>query len=192
MNSIAQTTLWFASLCSSCCREHSRIVWAACQRTTESIKICAFIALLEERIRKKVGEKRNRAVSVGLQKRGRNVLAPRFHEAWKSAQYHRDQPEFSVIYILSFLDETVLTGSTLKSRRQFKVERNFSLDLEPIPGVFCKICPLVSLSNGNKLITPQAELPIDSPEYSVALTVDIQLSVLNLGLKAVECIPPGF
>lgn len=79
----------------------------------------------------------------------------------------------------------------LKSRRQFKVERNFSLDLEPIPRVFCKICPLVSLSNGNKLITPQAELPIGSPEYSVALTVDIQLSALNLGLKAVECIPSG-
>lgn len=141
--------------------------------------------------KEKKGEKRNRAVSVGLQKRCRNVLAPRFHEAWKSAQYHRDQPEFSVIYILSLLDETVLTGNTLKSRRQFKVERNFSFHLEPIPRVFCKICPLMSLGNENKLVTPQAELPTDSPEFSVALTVDIQLSVLNLGLKAVECIPPG-
>lgn len=49
----------------------------------------------------------------------------------------------------------------------------------------------MSLSNENKLITPQAELPKASPEYSVALTVDIQLTVLHLGLKAVECIPPG-
>ena len=49
----------------------------------------------------------------------------------------------------------------------------------------------MSLGNENKLVTPQAELPTDSPEFSVALTVDIQLSVLNLGLKAVECIPPG-
>lgn len=50
----------------------------------------------------------------------------------------------------------------------------------------------MSLSNENKPITPQPELPTDSPEFSIALIMIFNgMLVLNLRLNTVEFTPTG-